>query len=148
MSGELISSIQRGYCVLIGIAKDDTEKDMEYIIRKILNIRLFSDDENNARWNKSIVDKDFEILCVSQFTLQAVLKGNKPDFHQAMIAEKSKDFYDKFLETLGSLYKKDKIKNGKFGNYMKVSIENDGPVTITLDSRKTIETKDESESQK
>ena len=137
VSGELVSSIQRGYCILVGISKDDTEKDMDYIIRKILNIRLFSDEDSNTRWNKSVIDKDFEILCVSQFTLQSVLKGTKPDFHQAMAAEKSKDFYDKFLDSLGNLYKKDKIKNGKFGNYMKVSIENDGPVTIILDSKKS-----------
>ena len=137
VAGELISSIERGYCILVGISKDDTDKDMEFIIRKILNMRLFSDDETNTKWNKSVVDKNFEILCVSQFTLQSVFKGNKPDFHQAMPAEKSKEFYDRFLETLGSLYKHDKIKNGKFGNYMKVSIENDGPVTIILDSKKS-----------
>jgi D-aminoacyl-tRNA deacylase len=137
VSGELISSIQRGYCILVGISKDDTEKDMDYIIRKILNIRLFSDEENNTRWNKSVVDKDFEILCVSQFTLQSTLKGTKPDFHQAMTADNSKLFYEKFLDTLGNLYKKEKIKNGKFGNYMNVKIENDGPVTIILDSKKS-----------
>ena len=129
VAGELISSIERGYCILVGISKDDTDKDMEFIIRKILNMRLFSDDETNTKWNKSVVDKNFEILCVSQFTVQSVFK--------AMPAEKSKEFYDRFLETLGSLYKHDKIKNGKFGNYMKVSIENDGPVTIILDSKKS-----------
>lgn len=139
VSEELISSIQNGMCVLIGISKDDTEKDMEFIVRKILNLRIFKDD-NDERWNKSVMDKDFEILCVSQFTLQAVLKGNKPDFHQAMAAEKSKDFYEKILNELGKAYKADKIKNGKFGHYMKVSIENDGPVTIVLDSKKQLTT--------
>jgi D-tyrosyl-tRNA(Tyr) deacylase len=137
VSDELISSIQNGLCVLVGISRDDTDKDMDYIIKKILNIRLFKENETSARWDKSVVDKDFEILCVSQFTLQAVLKGNKPDFHQAMVAQKSKEIYDRFLDTIGKLYKKDKIKNGKFGEYMQVSIQNDGPVTIIIDSKKS-----------
>jgi D-tyrosyl-tRNA(Tyr) deacylase len=136
VAGEVVGSIQNGLCVLIGISKDDTDKDLEFIVRKILNIRLFKESEESAKWDKSVVDKDFEVLCISQFTLQAVLKGNKPDFHQAMMADKSKEFYDRFLDTIGKMYKKEKIQNGQFGAYMQVSIQNDGPVTILLDSKK------------
>jgi D-aminoacyl-tRNA deacylase len=139
VSDEIISSISNGYCVLIGISRDDTEKDMDFIVKKILNIRLFEDvDENGAnnKWNKSVVDRDLEILCVSQFTLQSTLKGNKPDFHLAMSADSSKDFYFKFLQQMRSCYKPEKIKDGQFGAYMQVNIQNDGPVTIIIDSKK------------
>ena len=145
VSDEIISSISNGYCVLIGISRDDTEKDMDFIVRKILNIRLFEDvaDETGTsggggggKWNKSIVDRDFEILCVSQFTLQSTLKGNKPDFHLAMSADSSKDFYARFLQQMRNTYKAEKIKDGQFGAYMQVNIQNDGPVTIIIDSKK------------
>ncbi len=80
VSNELISSIQNGLCVLIGISRDDNDKDIDYIVRKILNIRLFDSDvtaeSGNSKWDKSVVDRDFEVLCVSQFTLQSNLKGN------------------------------------------------------------------------
>lgn len=139
VSDELISSISNGYCVLVGISRNDTAKDMEYIAKKILSIRLFessTDGGASKPWASSIVEKDLEILCVSQFTLQSTLKGTKPDFHLAMGADQSKDFYDKFLNLLGTSYKPDKIKDGKFGAYMQVHIQNDGPVTIILDSKK------------
>ncbi len=138
VSDELVSSISNGLCVLVGIARDDTDKDMDFIVRKILNIRLFENDEPDsaAKWNKSVMEKDFEILCVSQFTLQSTLKGTKPDFHLAMSSEQSKEFYEKFLLQMRKHYKDEKIKDGRFGAYMQVNIQNDGPVTILLDSRK------------
>lgn len=142
VSDEIVGSIQHGLCVLVGISRDDTEKDMEYIARKILSIRLFENAEDTAssgKWNKSVVDRDFEVLCVSQFTLQSTLKGNKPDFHLAMSSEQSKEFYLKFLDLLKKSYKPEKIQDGRFGAYMKVDIQNDGPVTILLDSKKTNE---------
>ncbi|XP_071962521.1 uncharacterized protein [Antedon mediterranea] len=133
VGGELVSSIGRGLCVLVGITKDDTPKEREYIARKVLNLRVF-DDDGGKRWCKSVKDKQFEILCVSQFTLYAILKGNKPDFHCAMPGEKSKLFYEEFLQLLGKDYKPELIKDGQFGAYMQVHIENDGPVTIQIDS--------------
>ncbi|CAK1593820.1 unnamed protein product [Parnassius mnemosyne] len=133
VNGELISSIEQGACILIGINNNDTIKDMEYIVRKILSIRIF-DDENNKRWQKSIVDKEFEILCVSQFTLYNTWKGNKPDFHRAMGADQSKEFYEKFIQMLKDKYKAEKVKDGLFGAYMQVSIQNDGPVTLEIES--------------
>jgi D-aminoacyl-tRNA deacylase len=138
VSNEMISSIKNGLCILIGISRDDTEKDIDYIVKKILNIRLFEDEAatEGSKWSKNVVERDFEILCVSQFTLQSTLKGTKPDFHLAMGADKSKDFYEKFLESLRKSYKSENIKDGKFGAYMNVNIQNDGPVTILLDSKK------------
>lgn len=130
---EQVSSIGRGICVLLGISVDDTQRDAEYIVRKILNLRLF-EDENGRAWAKSVVDKDLEVLCVSQFTLQCILKGNKPDFHSAMPAELAQPFYNSILESMRSAYKPELIKDGKFGAYMQVNIQNDGPVTVELTS--------------
>ncbi|KAM4584836.1 D-aminoacyl-tRNA deacylase 1 [Odontesthes bonariensis] len=130
---EQVSSIGRGLCVLLGISVNDTQRDAEYIVRKILNLRLFGDDDGRA-WSRSVMDMDFEVLCVSQFTLQCILKANKPDFHSAMPAESAQPFYDSLLETMRSSYKPELIKDGKFGAYMQVHIQNDGPVTIELTS--------------
>lgn len=80
-------------------------------IRKILNLRLFT-EESGRSWNKSVMDMDFEVLCVSQFTLQCILKGNKPDFHQAMPAELAQPFYNNILENMRSAYKPERIKGG------------------------------------
>ncbi|XP_066910210.1 D-aminoacyl-tRNA deacylase 1-like [Clytia hemisphaerica] len=135
VNNELISSIGKGLCVLIGISRDDKPKDVEYIVRKILNLRLFDDDEGR-RWKKSVKDSNLEILCVSQFTLYSILKGNKLDFHLAMGPDDSKGFYENFLEELKKNYKSDLIKDGVFGAYMNVHIENDGPITVQLDSNR------------
>ncbi|AWP06245.1 D-tyrosyl-tRNA(Tyr) deacylase [Scophthalmus maximus] len=130
---EQVSSIGRGLCVLLGISVEDTRKDADYLVRKILNLRLF-EDEGGRAWSKSVMDRDFEVLCVSQFTLQCILKGNKPDFHSAMPAELAQPFYNSILESMRSAYKPELIKDGKFGAYMQVQIQNDGPVTIELAS--------------
>ncbi|CAB1450743.1 unnamed protein product [Pleuronectes platessa] len=114
---EQVSSIGRGLCVLLGVSVEDTQKDADYIVRKILNLRLF-EDENGRAWSKSVMDRDFEVLCVSQFTLQCILKGNKPDFHSAMPAELAQPFYNSILENMRSIYKPELIKDGQFGAYM------------------------------
>ncbi|XP_073334072.1 D-aminoacyl-tRNA deacylase 1 [Pagrus major] len=132
---EQISSVGRGLCILLGISVEDTQRDADYIVRKILNLRLF-EDENGRAWSKSVMEKDFEVLCVSQFTLQCILKGNKPDFHSAMPAELAQPFYNSILESMRSAYKPELIKDGEFGAYMQVHIQNDGPVTIELTSPK------------
>lgn len=133
VDGEVISSIGRGLCVLIGVCKDDTLKDIEWMVQKILKLRVF-EDSSEKRWSKSVTDYDYEILCVSQFTLYCTLKGNKPDYHLAMAADQSELFYNDFLKQLRSAYKPELVKDGKFGAYMKVNIENDGPVTIQLEA--------------
>ncbi|KAG2219448.1 hypothetical protein INT45_002333 [Circinella minor] len=133
---QVVGSIQKGVCVLVGIGVDDTDKDVDYIINKILNIRVF-DDEQGAMWKKGVKDLGLEVLCVSQFTLQGkTVKGNKPDFHQAMKTDQAKAMYENFLLKLGQAYDPVKIKDGVFGAMMTVDIANDGPVTLQLDSRK------------
>lgn len=88
-------------------------------------------------WKKSVKDIDGEVLCVSQFTLFAnTSKGNKPDFHRAMGTDAGLQMYTSFLERMQALYKPDKIKDGRFGAMMSVSLSNEGPVTFNLDSRK------------
>ncbi|CAB3988593.1 D-tyrosyl-tRNA(Tyr) deacylase 1 [Paramuricea clavata] len=132
VDGELISSIKEGLCVLVGIGRDDTKKDIDYLANKILKLRLF--EEDGKRWRKSVMDLNYEVMCVSQFTLMCVLKGNKPDFHKAMDGEKSQQFYEEFLAEMRKRYQTEKIKDGKFAAYMQVEIQNDGPVTIQIDS--------------
>ncbi|XP_012882499.1 PREDICTED: D-tyrosyl-tRNA(Tyr) deacylase 1 [Dipodomys ordii] len=133
VGGEQISAIGQGICVLLGISLEDTQKELEHMVRKILNLRVF-EDESGKHWSKSVMDKQYEVLCVSQFTLQCVLKGNKPDFHLAMPTEQAESFYNNFLEQLRKTYRPELIKDGKFGAYMQVHIQNDGPVTIELES--------------
>ncbi|GIY52927.1 d-aminoacyl-tRNA deacylase 1 [Caerostris extrusa] len=133
VDNEVISSIGRGICVLVGISKDDTKKDIDFMVRKLVNIRLF-EDENEKRWCHSVKDKGYEILLVSQFTLLGTLKGNKPDFRTAMGPEASAQFYSDFVNALKQAYLPELIKDGKFGAYMQVCIQNDGPVTIELES--------------
>ncbi|XP_073808924.1 D-aminoacyl-tRNA deacylase 1 isoform X1 [Danio rerio] len=130
---EQISSIGRGLCVLLGISVEDTQKDVDYMVRKILNLRVF-EDENGRAWSRSVMDGELEVLCVSQFTLQCLLKGNKPDYHAAMPAELAQPFYNNMLEQLRETYKPELIKDGQFGAKMQVLIQNDGPVTIQLES--------------
>ncbi|PZC76901.1 hypothetical protein B5X24_HaOG204040 [Helicoverpa armigera] len=141
VNDEVISSIGQGICVFIGISNSDSKKDMEYIVRKILSIKLF-DDESEKKWKKSVSDRDLEILCVSQFTLYNTWKGNKPDFHHAMPGDKSKEFYENFLQMLKDAYKPEKVKDGKFAAYMQVSIQNDGPVTFEIESPANLPSKE------
>ncbi|CAO2578522.1 D-aminoacyl-tRNA deacylase 1, partial [Lemmus lemmus] len=133
VGGEQISAIGRGICVLLGISMEDSQKELEHMVRKILNLRVF-EDESGKHWSKSVMDKQYEVLCVSQFTLQCVLKGNKPDFHLAMPTEQAESFYNSFLEQLRKSYRPELVRDGKFGAYMQVHIQNDGPVTIELES--------------
>ncbi|KAJ1976111.1 D-tyrosyl-tRNA(Tyr) deacylase [Dimargaris cristalligena] len=135
VDGSIVGSIGKGLCLLVGITNGDEPKDIEYLVRKILNLRLF-DDEDGKMWKKGVQDLDLEILSVSQFTLYAKTeKGLKPDFHLAMKSSLSKDFYERFLQKLKDDYRADRIQDGQFGAMMDVAIHNDGPVTIILDSR-------------
>ncbi|XP_068155200.1 D-aminoacyl-tRNA deacylase isoform X1 [Drosophila tropicalis] len=133
VTGDLVSSIGSGLCVLVGLKTSDTKADVEYMVRKILALRLF-EDEAGKRWQKSAKDLDLEILCVSQFTLYNRLKGNKPDFSAAMKGDEAQELYKHFLDRLKLSYDSSKIKDGIFGAYMQVHIQNDGPVTIDLES--------------
>ncbi|ESK91395.1 d-tyrosyl-trna deacylase [Moniliophthora roreri MCA 2997] len=137
VDNETVSQISRGLMVLVGIGTDDTMVDATTIINKILSLRVFDDQSDGKMWRKSVRDIDGDVLCVSQFTLLAnTTKGNKPDFHRAMAAEPSRTLYASFLDSLRNSYKPEKVKDGVFGAMMSVSLTNEGPVTLTIDSRK------------
>ncbi|KAI9164619.1 D-tyrosyl-tRNA(Tyr) deacylase [Blastocladiella emersonii ATCC 22665] len=136
VDGAIVSKIGRGLCVLVGLAIDDTEDDVNYIVRKLLAARLFDDAATGAAWKSSAKDLGLDILCVSQFTLYgSMAKGNKPDFHGSMGAAGARDMYAGFLEKMRKGYASDKIHDGVFQAMMQVALVNDGPVTIILDSK-------------
>ncbi|RZF41920.1 hypothetical protein LSTR_LSTR005688 [Laodelphax striatellus] len=135
VNGEVISDIKQGLCVLLSISRDETIQQVDYMVNKLLNVRLFDEDtEGGKRWAKGVKDRGLEILCISQITLYHTLKGNKPDFHLAMAPEPSKNLFSQFMDRLRTSYEPEKVKEGQFGAYMQVSILNDGPVTIILES--------------
>lgn len=124
--------IEGGLTLLIGFTQDDDTKDIDYMVKKIVNLRIF-DDENKVM-NKSILDINGQILSISQFTLYAdTKKGNRPSYVKALSSDKAILLYDEFNEKLKNFCP---VKTGKFGADMLVSIENDGPITIILESRK------------
>ena len=127
------SSIGQGYLVLLGCENADTEEDIEWLSKKICNLRVF-DDENSVM-NKSILDVGGEILVVSQFTLWASYKkGNRPSYLRAGSHEVTVPLYERFLEVLSEQLGKP-VAAGEFGAYMKVELLNDGPVTICMDTK-------------
>lgn len=127
------SSIGQGYLVLLGCENADTEEDIEWLSKKICNLRVF-DDENGVM-NKSILDVGGEILVVSQFTLWASYKkGNRPSYLRAGSHEVTVPLYGRFLEVLSEQLGKP-VAAGEFGAYMKVELLNDGPVTICMDTK-------------
>ena len=126
-----IAQIGKGFLILLGISKDDNFEKANYIIRKMYNLRVFSDENN--KMNLSIQDINGELLIVSQFTLYAdCKKGNRPSFINAALPEEAEKIYEYFINEC----KKNKLKveTGKFGADMKVEIMNDGPVTIILEN--------------
>ncbi len=133
VDGEVVSEIDKGLVVLVGFSNEDTKEDLEYIKNKILGLRIFEDE--NEKMNLSILDKGYDLLIVSQFTLYGdCRKGKRPNFMQSLNPNDAKIVYDEFVE----MFKDEniKVKTGIFGAYMKVLLENDGPVTIQLDSSK------------
>ena len=133
IEGKLISLINNGLLLFIGITEDDTQEDIQWLTKKVANIRLF-DDENGVM-NLSVMDIDGEILAVSQFTLMAsTKKGNRPSYIKAAKPEISVPLYEQFCTEMELAVNKP-IKRGVFGADMKVELLNDGPVTIFIDSK-------------
>ena len=131
VDNKLINKIDKGLMILVGISNDDTSKDVDWMVNKVLNLRIF-DDENGVM-NKSILDVGGEILSISQFTLQAeTKKGNRPSYINAMKGEDASKLYEEFNNKLN-----EKINTypGVFGADMLIDIQNDGPITIILDSK-------------
>lgn len=128
----VVGSIGAGLLVLCGIGDDDGEADAEWACRKLLNIRLWGPEEKP--WSQSVAAAKLDVLLVSQFTLHAVLKGNKPDFHHAMGPARSRPFWDDFVARVRREAKGLQVQTGTFGASMAVRLLNDGPVTIELES--------------
>lgn len=130
---KIIGNIGKGFNVLLGISKDDTIEDLKYITDKIINLRVFEDD--NDKMNLSLLDVKGELLVISQFTLYGdCRKGRRPNFMNAMGGNEAKELYEEFIKMLRS--NGVKVETGEFGAHMYVDIQNDGPVTILLDSKK------------
>ena len=130
---KITGEIKQGFLLLVGFENADTDEDLTWTANKISALRIF-DDENGVM-NKSILEVDGEILCVSQFTLFAMTKkGNRPSYFKAAKGEISEPLYNQFCDKLKSLINKE-IQKGIFGADMKVSLINDGPVTIWIDSK-------------
>ncbi len=133
IDGNLKTSIGQGLLLLLGIEETDTENDIKYLVNKILNLRIFSDAD--GLMNLSVQDIAGSILVISQFTLYAsTKKGNRPSFLRAAKPPVALPLYEKFIEYLKT-YSSIKIETGTFGADMKVSLVNDGPVTIIMDSK-------------
>ncbi|MCK5633180.1 D-tyrosyl-tRNA(Tyr) deacylase [bacterium] len=131
VDGVVISKIDYGFLVLLGIKKNDTVKDRDYIIKKLLKLRVFSNGDLN--WDKNIVQAGGNILLVSQFTLYVnCKKGNRPSFYEAMPPQEAQKVYNDFTVELKKQYLQ--VKEGAFGAMMQVELLNDGPVTIIIDS--------------
>jgi len=131
IDGKIVGSINNGLVLLVGFTDGDTSNDIDYLVKKVVNLRIFDDEEGIM--NKSILDIGGSILSISQFTLYAdTKKGNRPSYIKAMSGEQAKLLYDEFNKKLKELVH---VEQGIFGADMKVSITNDGPITIILESR-------------
>jgi D-tyrosyl-tRNA(Tyr) deacylase len=133
ISGSLHSEIQKGFLVLVGVEESDTREDADWLCQKLISLRIFSDAE--GKMNLSIQDIKGEVLLVSQFTLFAsVKKGNRPSFIRSAKPDIAIPLYDYCIQQLSALLN-NPVKTGQFGADMKVSLINDGPVTILMDSK-------------
>lgn len=133
VDNKIIGKINKGLLILVGFEDEDNQNDIEWIVKKISNLRIFGDSE--GKMNLSVKDVDGEILLVSQFTLQAsTKKGNRPSFIKAAKPDISVPLYEKLIAEFDKEMQK-KTQTGEFGAYMNVSLVNDGPVTIFIDSK-------------
>lgn len=131
VDGKTVGEIGKGLMLLVGIDENDEKTDADWLVQKILNLRIFGDDE--GKLNLSVTDISGEILCISQFTLMAdYKKGNRPSFIKAAKPDKAVPLFDYFKEQISKSGLK--TESGIFGADMKVSLVNDGPVTIVMDS--------------
>ncbi|MBR9855554.1 MAG: D-tyrosyl-tRNA(Tyr) deacylase [Algicola sp.] len=133
VNDKIVSSIENGLLVLLGIENTDTKEDIDWLTNKILNLRIFNDDDGVM--NQSVVDIEGDVIVVSQFTLQAsTKKGNRPSYIKAAKPEVAIPIYENFVQVLERKLEK-KVGTGIFGADMKVELLNDGPVTITIDTK-------------
>ena len=133
VSGELIGEIEEGLMVLVSFVDEDNDTDLGWMTKKIINLRIFNDDE--GKMNRSVQDIGGDILLISQFTLHgSTKKGNRPSFIKAAKPDFANVMYERFIKVLEQTLGKE-IQTGEFGGDMKVSLINDGPTTIIIDSK-------------
>ena len=133
VSGEIIGEINEGLMVLVSFVDEDNDTDLGWMTKKIINLRIFNDDE--GKMNRSVQDVGGDILLISQFTLHgSTKKGNRPSFIKAAKPDFANVMYEKFIKILEQSLGK-RIQTGEFGGDMKVSLVNDGPTTIIIDSK-------------
>ena len=131
VDGKMVGNCENGFLVLLGVAEGDTEREAELLCRKIVNLRVFQDDA--GKMNRSILDTDGEMLVISQFTLMANCRhGNRPDFMASAKPDAAIPLYEYFKKLASESVRR--VECGVFGADMKVSLLNDGPVTIVLDT--------------
>lgn len=129
--GSVIGQIGQGYLVLVGVGREDTKEDADRLVRKMIGLRIFSDE--NGKINKSLKDVDGQLLLISQFTLYADCRhGNRPGFTDAGDPKKAKELYEYMIDSCRREIPV--VEQGEFGAEMKVELVNDGPFTILLDS--------------
>lgn len=132
VNGEIVGKIGRGLNLLVGIANTDTDAELDWMVRKCLELRLFPDETGGDRWQKSVQEIGGELLVVSQFTLYGdCRKGRRPSFDRSAVPPLAQDLYEKFVTKLRTSGLK--VETGEFGAMMQVAIENDGPVTLILE---------------
>ena len=132
VGGEVVGSIGRGLVVLVGVASGDSDKDVQYLAQKVVNLRIFADEAD--KFNLSALDIRGELLLVSQFTLLAdTRKGRRPSFTEAAPPPQAEELFQKFVDAVKASGLK--VATGRFQQYMQLEIHNDGPMTIMLDSR-------------
>ena len=140
VESECKGAIEKGLMLLVGIETTDTLEQVEYCVKKCLNVKLWPDEEGGrGEWRKSVSDIQGELLVISQFTLFGnIKKGTKPDFHRAMGGDSAVVLFNKFVALLKSSYRPERIQTGVFGAMMAVELVNNGPVTIILEHPTTI----------
>ncbi len=133
VEGKMVGRIDKGLLIFLGVEKEDTIKDLEWMVKKIPNLRIFEDE--NGKMNESLLNVNGEMLVVSQFTLYGdCRRGRRPSFSSAALPEKAKKMYEDFCEMVKESYNI-KVEKGVFQADMKVSLLNDGPVTLLVDSK-------------
>lgn len=128
VDGEIVGQIEDGLMVLVGFGQNDSEKESDYLARKLAKLRIFHDDD--GRMNKSVIDIGGKLLLVPQFTLYAHTKKNRPSFHKALAPDRATELFDYFTDKCRQYVE---VETGEFGAFMKVSLLNNGPVTILLE---------------
>lgn len=135
VDGVVVGEIARGLLVLLGVGKADTAEDGDWLIKKLLSARLFPDDARGRAWSASCEKLGLPLLVISQFTLHGTLKKPQPDFHRSAPSGVARELFDGVIAALRAKHGAERIQTGAFGEMMEVSLVNDGPVTLMIDSK-------------